>query len=68
MINYSTRLLTPAECDEAVKQLRDSMKGIGTDKEGLIEVLGKYPPVQMNQIIKGYKSNYGKHLSRIITN
>ena len=31
---------------------------IGTDKEGLIEVLGKYPPVQMNQIIKGYKKSY----------
>jgi len=36
------------------------MKDIGTENDGLIEVLGKYPPVQMNQIIKGYKSNYGK--------
>jgi len=57
-----TPLLTPAQCDEAVKVLRDSMKGIGTENDELIEVLGKYPPVQMNQIIKGYKSNYGKSL------
>jgi len=63
--NRSTRLLSPAECDEAVKLLRDSMKGIGTDKEELINVLGKYPPIQMNQIIKGYKSNYGKYDRRI---
>jgi len=37
------------------------MKGIGTDEKELINVLGKYPPLQMNQIIKSYKSNYGKH-------
>jgi len=36
------------------------MKGIGTDEKKLISVLGKYPPLQMNQIIKGYKSNYGE--------
>ncbi|OUM65615.1 hypothetical protein PIROE2DRAFT_20295 [Piromyces sp. E2] len=57
-----TSLLTPAECDEAAKNLRDAMKGIGTDEKKLISVLGKYPPLQMNQIIKGYKSNYGKNL------
>jgi len=57
-----TPLLTPAECDEAAKNLRDAMKGIGTDEKKLISVLGKYPPVQMNQIIKSYKSNFGKNL------
>jgi hypothetical protein len=57
-----TGLLTPAECDEAVKAVRDAMKGIGTNEKELINVLGKYPPLQMNQIINGYKSNYGKSL------
>jgi len=57
-----TNLLSPAECDTAVKELRDAMKGFGTNEKQLISVLGKYPPLQMNQIIKGYKSNYGKKL------
>jgi len=57
-----TQLLSPAECDAAVKELRDSMKGFGTNEKQLISVIGKYPPLQMNQIIKGYKSNYGKKL------
>jgi len=38
------------------------MKGFGTNEKKLISVLGKYPPVQMNQIIKSYKSNFGKNL------
>jgi len=37
------------------------MKGIGTNEKELINVLGKYPPLQMNQIINGYKSNYGNY-------
>jgi len=57
-----TALLTPAECDAAVQVLREAMKGFGTNEKKLISVLGKYPPLQMNQIIKGYKSNYGKSL------
>jgi len=36
------------------------MKGFGTNEKKLISVIGKYPPAQMNQIIKGYKSNYGR--------
>ncbi|ORX42315.1 annexin A4 [Piromyces finnis] len=38
------------------------MKGIGTNEKKLIKIIGKFPPLQMNQIIKGYKSNYGKEL------
>ncbi len=53
-------MLSPAECDEAAKTLYESMKGFGTNEKNLISVLGKYPPIQMNQIIKRYKSNYGK--------
>jgi len=56
------QLLTPAECDEAAKTLYGAMKGMGTNEKKLISVLGKYPPIQMNQIIKSYKSNYGKNL------
>ncbi|ORX83030.1 Annexin [Anaeromyces robustus] len=55
-------LLTPAQCDAAVQQLREAMKGFGTDEKNLIKVLGTYPPLQMNQIVKGYKSNFGKSL------
>jgi len=58
----SQQLLTPAECDEAAKTLYEAMKGMGTNEKKLISVLGKYPPIQMNQIIKSYKSNYGKNL------
>jgi len=61
-VTTTTPLLSPAECDEAAKNLRDAMKGFGTDEKKLISVLGKYPPIQMNQIIKSYKSNFGKNL------
>jgi len=57
-----TNLLSREECDAAAKILRDAMKGLGTDEKALISVLGKYPPLQMNQIIKSYTSNYGKRL------
>jgi len=58
----TSRLLTPDEISSACKDLRDSMKGFGTDENKLIGVLGKFPPIQMNQIITGYKSHYGKSL------
>jgi len=38
------------------------MRGIGTNEGKLISVLGRYPPIQMNQIISVYESNYGNTL------
>jgi len=62
----TTRLLTTDEVTQACAQLRDAMKGLGTDEAKLISVLGTYPPIQMNQIIKGYKSHYGKSLESAV--
>jgi annexin A7/11 len=62
----TTQLLTPDEVSKACKKLRDAMKGLGTDEDALISVLGKYPPIQMNQISIGYKSNYGKSLESAV--
>jgi len=63
----TTNLLTPDEVTKACADLRDSMKGLGTNETKLISVLGKYPPIQMNQIIKGYKSHYGKSLESAVS-
>ncbi|KAG4087345.1 Annexin [Neocallimastix lanati (nom. inval.)] len=61
-IGGTTNLLTQDEVSSACKKLRNAMKGFGTDEDALISVLGRYPPIQMNQICLGYKSNYGKTL------
>jgi len=62
----TSQLLTPDEVSKACKKLRDAMKGLGTDEDALISVLGKYPPIQMNQISIGYKANYGKSLESAV--
>jgi len=65
-IGGTSRLLTPDEISKACAELRDSMKGLGTNEAQLISVLGKYPPIQMNQIVKGYKAHYGKSLESAV--
>lgn len=42
--------------------LREAMRGIGTDEDGLIEVLCKRTVEQRVAIAKTYKTNYGKDL------
>lgn len=42
--------------------LRTAMRGIGTDEDGLIEVLCKRTVAQRMEIVKVYKTNYGKDL------
>ncbi|OUM65616.1 hypothetical protein PIROE2DRAFT_7373 [Piromyces sp. E2] len=62
----TSRQLTADEVTKACAELRDSMKGLGTNEAKLISVIGTYPPNQMNQIIKGYKSHYGKSLEAAV--
>ncbi|ORX50716.1 Annexin [Piromyces finnis] len=62
----TSNLLTADEVTKACAELRDAMKGFGTNEAKLISVLGTYPPIQMNQIIKGYKSHYGKSLESAV--
>lgn len=65
-IGGTSRLLSPDEVTKACADLRDAMKGLGTNEAQLIGVLGTYPPIQMNQIVKGYKSHYGKSLESAV--
>lgn len=42
--------------------LRTAMKGFGTDEDGLIRILCKRTVSQRMEIVKAYKTNYGKDL------
>ncbi|ORX76313.1 Annexin [Anaeromyces robustus] len=65
-IGGTTNLLTPDQVTQACNNLRNAMKGLGTDEAALISILGKYPPIQMNQIVNGYKSHFGKSLEQAV--
>ncbi|KAL4641779.1 annexin A5 isoform X2 [Arapaima gigas] len=45
-----------------VTELRDSIKGAGTDEKVLIEILASRTPSQVREIIAAYKQEYGKNL------
>jgi len=57
-----TNLLSQDECIEAAHKLNKAMKGLGTKEKDLISILGRYPPLQMNQIIIEYERKYGRTL------
>jgi len=63
----SSQLLTAFEVERDVKNLRNAMKGVGTDEQTLVEILGGRTPQQMVQIINGYKKAYETTLSSALS-
>jgi len=55
-------LLNQDEVNKTIKELRGTMKGLGTNEETLIEILGSKTPKQMSQIMSRYHNNYGHTL------
>lgn len=56
------------EVERDVKNLRNAMKGAGTDQQTLVEILGGRTPQQMVQIINGYRKAYETTLSEELSN
>ncbi|XP_044310379.1 annexin A6 isoform X2 [Varanus komodoensis] len=48
--------------DDDAKVLRKAMKGFGTDEDAIIEVVTHRSNTQRQEIIKAYKSHYGRDL------
>ncbi|XP_023646716.1 annexin A5-like [Paramormyrops kingsleyae] len=48
-------------------QLRDAIKGAGTDEKVLVEILGSRTPAQIRDIIAAYKQEFGKNLEDDVT-
>jgi len=55
-------LLSQSEVNKAIEELRETMKGLGTNEKKLIKILGSKTPKQMSQIISRYQLNYGRTL------
>ncbi|ORX84106.1 Annexin [Anaeromyces robustus] len=60
-------LLTQDEVEKTIKELRNTMKGLGTDEEKLMKILGTKTPKQMSQIMIRYHNNYGRTLYQHIS-
>ncbi|KAJ0060638.1 hypothetical protein NL108_016743, partial [Boleophthalmus pectinirostris] len=58
-------LMTPAQFDAA--ELREAIKGAGTDEACLIEILSSRSNAEIREISKIYKSEYGKPLEDAIS-
>lgn len=55
-------LLSQEEVNKTIEELRETMKGLGTDEKKLIQILGTKSPKQMSQIISRYQYTYGRTL------
>ncbi|KAM8730558.1 annexin A4-like isoform 1-T2 [Acanthopagrus schlegelii] len=58
-------MMTPAQFDAA--QLREAIKGAGTDEACLIEILSSRSNADIQEITKIYKAEYGKSLEDAIS-
>lgn len=56
----------PPHVDEAVKQIHAACKGLGTDEQALIAVLGSKSPETRNLIGRRYQELYGKPLRSLL--
>ncbi|XP_030638971.1 annexin A2-like [Chanos chanos] len=55
-------LMTPSQFD--AHRLRQSMEGLGTDEEGLLEVLCTRTPKQLSDITVAYNQEFGRNLEK----
>jgi len=55
-------LLSQAEVNKTIEDLRATMKGLGTNEKKLIKILGDKTLKQMSQIMSRYHNSYGRTL------
>lgn len=55
-------LLNAQEIATDVETIHKAMKGLGTDENAVISVIGARSPAQMNQVSQSYKAAYGRDL------
>lgn len=60
-------LLQNEQISNEIKELREAMKGLGTDDTKLMEILGTKTPKQMSQLMLRYHSFYGRTLYQHIS-
>ncbi|KAG7380642.1 hypothetical protein PHYPSEUDO_006983 [Phytophthora pseudosyringae] len=63
---HGTGIRYPHEIDEAVQQIYGACKGLGTDEQTLITVLGSKSPETRNLITLRYKELYSKPLKSLL--
>lgn len=63
---HGTGIQFPAHVDEAVKQIKVACKGLGTDEQALITVLGSKSPETRSLIALRYRELYGVPLRGLV--
>lgn len=63
---HGVNIVFPQHVDQAVAQIYGACKGMGTDEQTLITVLGSKSPEQRNLIALRYKELYHKALTDLV--